>query len=190
MKRVVICHRWGGTPDSVWYSWVKLELERRGFTVEVPALPDPDAPRLEKWLPAFTAAVGSGDDNTMLIGHSLGCATILRYLEQMDEGIRVGGAVLVAGFTDAMGNEEIASFFQRPLALEVCRQRARGFVCIHSSDDPAAAPDYLKHALEFLDRLNARLIIVPGAGHFSENENCVELPEVIQAVDLLSTRRE
>lgn len=188
MKRVVLCHRWGGAPESVWYPWVKLELELRGFTVDVPALPDPDKPRLEAWLPVFSDAVGNADEHTVLIGHSLGCATILRYLEQLEEGTRVGGAVLVAGFTDAMGNEEIADFFQRPLDFSLCRRRSRGFVAIHSNNDPACAPDYLKHALKFLDALEARLLIIPGGGHFSENERCEALPEVIQAVALLSAR--
>ncbi|MDX1512590.1 MAG: alpha/beta hydrolase [Gammaproteobacteria bacterium] len=190
MKRVILCHRWGGSPDSVWYPWAQRELERQGFNVEIPAMPDPDQPRLERWLPALSDAVGNPDAHTILVGHSLGCANILRYLEQLGGEGRVGGAVLVAGFADSMNNEEIASFFETPFDYTAIRSRCRAFVAIHSNDDPAAAPDYLRHAMGFMDSLRARVVLIPGGGHFSEGEGCTELPDVILAVEYLGSLRD
>src|SRR3972149_1809387 len=96
-KRVFIAHGWEGTPESGWFPWLKQELETRGFDVFVPQLPDTNHPRREKWVPALAEVVGVPDEQTYLIGHSMGCQTIARYLESLPEGVRVGGAIFVAG---------------------------------------------------------------------------------------------
>src|SRR6185369_17783823 len=94
MKRGFIAHCWSGDPDYCWYPDAKRELEQLGFRVEVPALPDTDAPALKNWLPKLQEVVGKADEETYLIGHSAGCITILRYLESLPEGEKVGGVVL------------------------------------------------------------------------------------------------
>jgi len=182
MKRVILCHRWGGTPDSIWYPSVARALEAEGFRVSLPAMPEPDVPELGRWLPALAARVGHPDERTFLVGHSLGCATILRYLEGLDGAERVGGVVLVAGFAEDRINPEVRSFFVTPLDLARAKAKAGGFVAIHSDDDPAAAPDHLQHALRFLRELSAKLIVIPGGGHFSVGEDTRDLPEVVHAV--------
>ncbi len=44
MKRVFIVHGWDGYPTEGWFPWLKAELEKRGFTVAVPAMPHPERP--------------------------------------------------------------------------------------------------------------------------------------------------
>ncbi|MCK5315191.1 MAG: alpha/beta hydrolase, partial [Anaerolineales bacterium] len=73
-KRAVFCHCWGGHPDYIWYPYAKVNLEELGFQVDIPALPDTDNPRLDQWLPALKNAVGEPNEDTILVGHSLGCA--------------------------------------------------------------------------------------------------------------------
>ena len=58
MKRAIIVHCWSGYPEYCWYQSVKGELEKAGFKVEVPAMPDTDAPNLGKWLPKLKEVVG------------------------------------------------------------------------------------------------------------------------------------
>ncbi|NTU99187.1 hydrolase, partial [Candidatus Falkowbacteria bacterium] len=91
MKRAIIVHCWEGYPEYCWYPWVKEQLEARGFQVEVPALPETDLPQLSGWLPALQQLIGQPDEELYLIGHSLGCATIMRYLESLPEDQGIGG---------------------------------------------------------------------------------------------------
>ena len=49
MKRVFIVHEWTGKPGQHWMPWLKKELESLGFTVEEPAMPDTDTPKIEAW---------------------------------------------------------------------------------------------------------------------------------------------
>ena len=51
MKNVVILHGTGETKDSFWFPWLTAELERRGYRVSLPALPNADHPNIKNWLP-------------------------------------------------------------------------------------------------------------------------------------------
>lgn len=188
MKRVIIVHCWSGTPDYCWYPWVKNELEAKGFEVIVPAMPETDAPKLALWLPKLQEVVGEPDEDTYLVGHSIGCATINRYLEQLPEGQKVGGVVLVAGFTDNLGFDELKNFFETPLDLATIRERSvKGFVNIHSDNDQYVP---VVHSKNLRDGLGGEAIILQNKGHFSgpidSEESCTELPEVVAAVERLS----
>jgi len=188
MKRAIIIHCWEGHPDYCWYPRVKKELEARGFQVEVPAFPDTENPKLNGWLPKLKEVIGEPDENLYLIGHSLGCVTIMRYLENLAENQKIGGAVFVAGFTENVGYDEIKTFFETPVDLDKIRSRVKnGFAAIHSDDDPHVD---LKYADIFRERLGAEVIIKHGAKHFSgaiEGEDaCLELPEVIGSVEKLA----
>lgn len=50
MKRVVIVHRWGGSPESDFLPWLKKELEKREYEVSAPKMPDTDYPKIEAWV--------------------------------------------------------------------------------------------------------------------------------------------
>ncbi|HTH71890.1 MAG TPA: alpha/beta fold hydrolase [Candidatus Pristimantibacillus sp.] len=188
MKRVIIVHCWGGTPDYCWYPWAKKELEAKGFQVTVPAMPETDEPKLAAWLPQLAQAIGTPDEETYLVGHSLGCPTIMRYLEQLPDGVRVGGVIFVAGFDNDLGFEELKNFFQTPLNLSQIRPKAaRGFYNLHSDNDQYVPVENSKNLQA---GLGGEAVILHNMGHFSgpvDNEaSCTELPEVITAVEQLS----
>jgi uncharacterized protein len=182
-KRVIIVHCWSGYPEYCWYPYAKDELEKRGFEVLVPAMPDTDEPKLTEWLPKLKEVVGIADKNTYLIGHSLGCITIMRYLETLSADQKVGGVVFVAGFTDDLGFDEIKNFFETPIDFEKIKSRTYKFIAIVSDDDPFVPldrSDILK------EKFGAELIIKHKARHFSGaadgEQACTELPDVVEAV--------
>lgn len=184
---MVLIHCWSGYPEYVWYPDAKRRLEALGFSVTVPAMPEADTPKLSLWLPKLKEAVGTPDENIYLIGHSIGCATIMRYLESLPQDTRIGGAVLVAGFTDDLGYQELKNFFETPLDFPKIRSGARRFVLIHSDDDPYVPVRYG----DILKReLGGELIVKHNAGHFStsseegwKGEECRSLPDVVGAVE-------
>jgi predicted alpha/beta hydrolase family esterase len=78
MKRAIIVHGFKGKPDTNWKPWLKAELEANGFIVDVPGMPNTDAPQLEEWVATLRQIIGEfTSDDIYLIGHSLGCITIL-----------------------------------------------------------------------------------------------------------------
>ncbi len=190
MKRAIIVHCWEGHPGYCWYPYVKKELEECGFEVTIPAMPDTDRPQLDPWLSKLAEVIGKPDEELYLIGHSVGCITILRYLESLSADQSVGGVVLVAGFADDLGymdsieeKDVLPDFFRTPIDFEPIRNRAKGFVAIHSDDDPYVE---LKHADVFKEKLGAEIIIKHGMKHFSgeidDEASCTELPDVVEAI--------
>lgn len=171
-KRVFILHGWQGSPQENWFPWLKSKLEERGIAVSVPRLPDPDVPRLDNWINTVKSAVGKPDKKSYLIGHSLGNITILRYLESLSDGEEIGGAVLVAGFTDDLGIRELGNFFSYPINWERIRLGCKKFVVINSDNDPYIA---LKHSSILKEKLNSEVIIEHDMGHFNIKELHVAL---------------
>ena len=95
-KRVFVVHGWGGLPSHGWYPWMKKELEARGLEVRVPEMPNTNVPTIKEWIPFLAKTVKKADKDTYFVGHSIGCQTILRYLQTIDG--KIGGVVLVAGW--------------------------------------------------------------------------------------------
>lgn len=183
MKRCIIVHCWEGYPNYCWYPWVKKELEKKNFQVIIPEMPDTNNPKLNEWLPKLKDSVKEPDNELYLVGHSLGCITILRYLESLKEDIKIAGVIMVAGFVDNLGYKEIESFFQTPINYEKIRKHANKFVAIHSDNDPYVSLD---NGDIFKKKLGAKVIIKKNMNHFSgeiENEeSCIKLPDVIKSI--------
>jgi uncharacterized protein len=183
VKRAIIVHCWDGYPGYCWYQDTKRALERAEFVVDVPAMPDTQAPQLSKWLPKLRAVAGEPDKDLYLIGHSAGVATILRYLEGLKDGQKVGGAVLVAGFTEDLGFKELKNFFEKPLDFAKIRDHAKSFVAINSDNDPYVP---VRYGQILRDELGAKLVIKHKMQHFSGHVGdpgaCDSLPDVALSV--------
>src|SRR4030066_2505824 len=97
-KRLIIVHGWEGYPEEGWFPWLKKEMEKRGWEVQVPTMPNANNPKLYEWLSFLQQITGKTDENTFMVGHSLGCITILRFLETLSDKESIGTIILVAGF--------------------------------------------------------------------------------------------
>jgi len=190
-KRIFIIHGWGGYPEEGWFPWLKQELESRGNEVIVPKIPDADEPRISKWIPAIKEAVGQIDENLYLVGHSIGVQAIVRFLQGLPEGTRIGGAVFVAGFFKRLTNmgddptdlDVIKEWLETPADLNKAKDRMNKSVAIFSETDSYVP---LENQDDFKDKLGSEIIILPGPGHFSESEGgCTELPEVLEALEAM-----
>lgn len=181
MKKVIIIHCWEGYPNYCWYPNTKKELENKGYQVVIPEMPETNFPKLKGWLPRLKEVAGEPNQDLYLIGHSLGCITILRYLESLKEDEKIGGAILVAGFTNNLGYEEIKTFFETPIDFGKIKKHCPKFVAIHSDNDPYVP---LKYGDIFKEKLGAKLIVKHNMGHFSgeldKEDSCTQLPDVVE----------
>ena len=188
MKKAVIVHGWDGTPEEGWFPWLKHELEVRGFVVVVPQLPEAETPRVDTWVPALAAAAGNVDAETYFIGHSMGCQTIARYLESLPEGVRVGGAVFVAGFFKHLmgleGDPDVHAtdrhWLGTPISLEKVKLHLLRSIAIFSDDDPWVPLD---NQDDFCDKLGSKIVIEHAKCHFSGSDGLKELPAALDAVE-------
>ncbi len=115
-KRVFIIHGWGGSPEEAIHNWLKKSLEKKGFSVFVPEMPDTENPVIEKWVTHLGKIAKNPDKDTYFIGHSIGCQTILRYLENISS--KLGGVILVAPWMHLQGDRIRARFSKNSRSLD------------------------------------------------------------------------
>jgi uncharacterized protein len=155
----------------------------QGYEVVVPSMPETDTPMLSNWLPALREVIGTVDEDLTLVGHSAGVITILRYLEGLREGEKVGAVIMVAGFVDDLGMPELSNFFETPLDLRTIRNTATRFVAISSDNDPFVPLD---RGEVLRKELGAKPQVMHLMGHFSgpagDEASCLSLPEVAIAI--------
>lgn len=184
MKRVFIVHGWDDTPEKGWFPWLKKELEERGFEVVVPQLPEAGSPRIYNWVPKLAEAVGTADEQTYFVGHSMGCQTIARYLETLPENTKVGGAVFVAGFFKHLAGledeedvrETDKHWLGTPLDLRKVGSHLPKSIAIFSDNDPYVPLD---NQDDFKNYLGSEIIVEHNKVHFNEGAGFKELPIVL-----------
>lgn len=159
MLNAVIFHGTGCTPESYWFPSLKLFLEKRGYHVWVPQLPEADKPDLQKWLPKALEAKYS--EETVVIGHSAGAPLVLSVLEKIQ--VRVQKAILVAGYL----NDPQSKVLQPKYDWTKIKQNVQDIVIINSDNDPWGCDD--KQGLELWKHLGGTLILREGEGHMGSD---------------------
>jgi uncharacterized protein len=179
IKRVYLIHAWDESPTSCWYPWLKQELEAKGIDVVVPAMPNPAAPNMEAWVSKLQELVPEPDKQTYLVGHSIGCQTILRYLAKLTNDQRIGGAVFVAPWTYLTGlgeaSQQIAKpWIETPIDWAAAKAHCPQFTALFSDNDGWVP---LSEEKVFREKLGAKTQIVNQAGHL---DGTTTLPEVLR----------
>jgi predicted alpha/beta hydrolase family esterase len=176
MKRVIIVHGYAGHPEENWFPWLKSELEKEGIEAIVPRMPNTDTPEPQEWLPYLQNVIGEADADTYLVGHSLGCIVILRYLESLKDNTQVGGVILVSGFAEPIHLTELNKFFEPKLNDDRIRSVAKNILAINSDNDRHVP---LWQGEKIAERFKARLIVLHDAGHINQGSGFKELPIVL-----------
>ncbi|MES2986106.1 MAG: alpha/beta fold hydrolase [Patescibacteria group bacterium] len=181
MKRVIILHGWEGGSSDHWLPFVKTELEKLGYRVFVPDMPDTNSPVIEKWVNYLSDIVGEPNSETFFVGHSIGCQTILRYLENVETP--VGGAVFVAGWFNLENLEdddskEIAKpWIENVIDINKIKKVLPKSTLVISDNDPYGAFEENKQKFE---DLGSKIIVMHNAGHLTEDDGFIELAKVVE----------
>lgn len=181
-KTAIIVHRWGGNPKDDWYPALRMKLIEQGYQVLIPSMPDTDEPEIHAWVSKLREIASEVDSETILIGHSIGCQTILRWLAMLPKEKKVGKVFFVAPWTKLIGVEDDADsqriakpWIETPIDWNAARQHAHSFTCVFSDDDPYVA---LSETSIFKEKLHATIIIEKNRGHMTEKDE----PVVIETI--------
>jgi hypothetical protein len=187
--KAYIVHGWDGNPDEPVLKWLRLELEKLDWEVVAPAMPNPETPTIESWLQKLKEIIGSPSEDTILVGHSVGCQAVLRYTETLPEETRIRGLVLLAPWMELdqqtikeEGEEviEIARpWMETPIDFEKVKRLVGRSVAIFSDNDPFVP---IAQAEVFKNKLDAEIIIEHGMGHFSPSDEVSELPSLLKKI--------
>lgn len=188
--RAAIIHGYDASPDKHWFSWLAAQLEVAGYQTKIPAMPDLKPPQATAWQEEAGAAIGIPDQHTIVVAHSLGCLTTLRYLSNLPGQWQLGALVLVAGFVEEFPKlPELAEFIgQQPQAgcgLATIKKRVGKILVLRSDFDPIVPVHLTSNLAELLE---ANEVVVPSAGHFLDREGVTTLPQALQVLDYMPAR--
>ncbi len=185
-KQVYIVHGYGASPGDHWFPWLSAQLQAQGARVTTLALPDSGNPQAGAWQAALQAGITRHDGNTYLIAHSLGCIATLHFLQSLPADMRIGGVVLVSGFSEKLPPlPQIDGFVAQPLdaarLIAIVPQRA----VIASRNDPIV-PYAL--SVDLSRQLESTLVTVEQGGHFLGSEGFTTLPQAYDALAAMMQR--
>ncbi len=103
----IILHGWTGRADKNFIPWLKTELESKGYEVQTPQMPDTEHPT-EKDQVAYVLDNCRLNENTVLIGHSLGAIVAMKVLTKHAKPIHE--LILVAAAKDPEHSNEDKNF--------------------------------------------------------------------------------
>jgi predicted alpha/beta hydrolase family esterase len=177
-KKVLLVHGFTGAPNSGWLPWIMSELKTRNIYAGSLIMPSPDEPVVSEWVHELSRSikmVSKGGQEVYLIGHSLGVAAILNYLQSGDVE-KIKGAVLVSGRCQKSTNPLTAPFYES-FDFEKIKSQSSQFSIIHGDKDTVVD---VENAYMLGDNLNTTPIIIKDAGHFTTSEGWREHQKVLE----------
>ena len=141
-------------------------------------MPNSPMPKLNEWMSKLLSLVP--DEETILVGHSLANALILKYMER--EHALLHGAFLVAAWDYQLPDllEEHGTFFKSGFNYQAIKKKNVPITIFQSTNDPYL--DYDK-AVQLASKIGATLIKVENAGHFGEKSGYKQFPDLLQLMN-------
>lgn len=187
MKQVIIIH---GCPsdaekamnpetrtyDKHWIPWTKEKLTEKGIKVETPFMPEPWYPNYEKFKAEFEKYEVTED--TILIGHSCGCAFLVRWLGETKK--QVAKLILVAPWKiPDEGDEGRQKFYIYPID-ETIKDRIQKIVMFTADDEEDDGKESLNI---FHQSLGGEIIELKMHGHYTMGDmGTTEFPELLEVI--------
>jgi predicted alpha/beta hydrolase family esterase len=178
MKNAIILHGTGTKKDEFWFPYMKNELEKIGYEVWLPQLPNNEHPNLKEWTP-YILSGGKFTEDTVLIGHSAGSQIILSVLANIDA--KINKAILVSGYAKLLREDADGENEKEP-AWDVIKLHAEEFIFINSDNDPWGCDDTQGKIM--VDNLGGKLIIRHDGhmGSTTYNQPYTEFPLLVELI--------
>lgn len=164
--------------NSHWIPWLQKQLELNGISAEAVEMPDAWMPRYNKWKELFESF--NVDEDTILIGHSLGGGFIIRYLSE--NNINVGKVILIAPWIDPdnLERDNIGDFFDFDINYKLSDQVKSLSIFVSNDDDE----DILK-SVSIIESSVENCVVYrfEDMGHFTfEDMKSNEFPELLDNI--------
>ena len=180
---IFLVHGYNGIPKI--YNYFKETFEKNGYKVVMPSFPTQTDITIDGYFDVFDQHKNDLNDNTIIIGHSIGNIMSLKYLCKNNIAIR--GYISLAGFGEPFVNEgrDDLNNVIAPLRLtdeelaKVPKLIGKAY-SIYSDNDHIVPFNILK---KYPTNIGAKDCFIPGIGHMGKKSGLEELPEVIDIVE-------
>ncbi len=159
-----------------WMPWAREELKKRGIKTETPLMPAPWAPVYEAFKEKFETL--EVNENTVLVGHSCGCAFLVRWLA--DSKRQVGKLILVAPWKFPTRGGSVVEEFYNFQIDETIKSRVGQIILFTSDNEREEGKKSLK---VYHDALGGKVVDIRSRGHYTfKDMGTEEFPELLQEI--------
>ena len=148
----LLLHGYKGSPRGSFHPWLKDELEKKGYAVQLPDMPNSNKPKESEQV-QYVLEHCNVDENTVIVGHSLGGVVAMKVLQKISRP--VAGLVLVASAIDpSFPNAEERPFwktFSWDINYEKLKKLAGFRAVLSDTLEKPLRGAYLKYLSEKLD---------------------------------------
>ncbi|AGX44425.1 RBBP9/YdeN family alpha/beta hydrolase [Clostridium saccharobutylicum] len=183
---IYVIHGYTSSSEGEWFPWLKEQFKDGLTTTYIPNMPNSDNPYLEPWLNHLRQSIPDIDENTIFIGHSLGCVTSLLYI--LEKNIKIKGAILVSGFINRNPMKEqtegLQEFVNVVLDIERIKSLIPSRTVITATDDDIVPTEATQKLAKEID---AKLIILSSGKHFIARDGYTKFPVLLNEIQKLIT---
>jgi predicted alpha/beta hydrolase family esterase len=174
MKKVLFLQSWYSHSTDNWYAWLEQELKKKGYTTCFPDLPEirKDVPDMEVLMQEIEAQHFL-DQDTIVVGHSLGCLLGMRLAEQYP----FKELIIVSGWDHDDLTPGHALFWKSKLDHARIKENVKDIYVIHTDNDPY---NTAISAQEMCERLGGKFILIKNGGHLTAKYGFTTLPQLLE----------
>jgi len=175
---IIMIHGYEGNSENHWFPYIKSEMEKHGVEVFAPQMPESGT--FESWMKEVESFKDKINENTIFIGHSRGCPTILNILSQLE--ISIAGTILIAGYAKMFASQDgetlegIESFLKEISWKKVCKNAGK-IKIFASTNDEEMTVDVATH---LGITLKSPVHFIENAGHFCADDGYETFPELLE----------
>jgi len=187
ISHFVLLHGREAHSGSVFLPWLKQKLEARGYSVEVPDMPNTMNPSDEEQT-EYVMKNCKLDEKTAVLGHSFGGIVALRLLER---GVKLGRVTLVGTpfsgkWKDSKKRETVRAALKKGFDFAVVKKNCGGFVALYDTNDQIVP---MEDGEAYAENLGCLLIKAKGnKWHFLGTEERQVLKAAAPTISVFTTR--
>ena len=168
------------TRDDDWFPWLE-QAAAPAIRLDRLWLPEPFNPQQSSWNAAVDDQIKPAD-GLILVAHSLGCVTALRFIERHQ--IKDARLLLVGAFDQGLpAYPELDNFMQPAPDYGQIAPKVSKATVIAAKNDPIAP---YKNSIQVAHHVNAKLIVQETGGHFLTSDGFTQFPLALKELQRLA----
>lgn len=181
-KKCIIIHGCPSTSNDSnynkhWMPWTKKQLIANGIETETPIMPSPWQPDYGKFKSEFEKL--NVDKNTILVGHSCGCAFLVRWLGETKT--KIFKLFLVAPWKISQEKKDGADVNFYTYQIDPTIKNRIDQIVMFTADDEEY--DGKKSLKIFHNALDGEIIELKSRGHYTQGDmKTEEFPELLEKI--------
>jgi len=182
----LILHGYTGRANKNFIPWLKEELEKKGYHVQSPQMPNTDNPTENEQVD-YVVDNCQIDKDTIVVGHSLGAIVAMKMIIKIKKPIQ--GLVLVAAAMDPASQTSESRLFHRTFNWDIdfnLLKKTAGFRIVLSDIAENKRINYLE---KLANNLDAKLVVgLAAKEHFTAKEEPLILQTLLPSIKVFTTR--